>query len=63
MYSIELTNNTTLIIMITYYLIHTVKRTVLYQSNDLSLMRSYIDREIPVSLIPRVSVIIDDSTD
>jgi hypothetical protein len=49
--------------MITYYLIHTVKRTVLYQSNDISLIHSYIDREIPVDLIPRVSVIIDDSTD
>jgi len=49
--------------MITYYLIHTVKRTVLYQSNDISLIHSYIDREIPVDLIPRVSIIADDSTD
>jgi len=49
--------------MVTYYLIHTVRRTILFQCNDISLMRSYIDREIPMDMIPRVSIITDDSTD
>lgn len=49
--------------MITYYLIHTVKRTVLYQTNDYSLLSLYIDERVSVDMIPRVSVVIDDSTD
>jgi len=49
--------------MITYYLIHTVKRKIIFQCTSLSLMHSYIDREIPMDMIPRVSIITDDSTD
>lgn len=49
--------------MVTYYLIHTVTRKVLYETNDSTLLSLYIEKEIPMSKIPRVSVVIDDSTD
>jgi hypothetical protein len=49
--------------MVTYYLIHTVTRKVLYETNDSTLLSLYIDEEIAVDMIPRVSVIVDQSTD
>jgi len=49
--------------MITYYLIHTVKRTVLLETHCLTLLNAYIEQKVEVHMIPRVSVIIDDSTD
>jgi hypothetical protein len=49
--------------MITYYLIHTVKRTLLLETHSITLLNAYIDQKVEMNMIPRVSVIIDDSTD
>jgi hypothetical protein len=45
--------------MITYYLIHKIKRTVLHESTSLSSMKDYVDSRIPVSLLPYVEIVID----
>jgi hypothetical protein len=45
--------------MITYYLIHKIKRTVLHESTSLSSIQEYIDSHIQVSLLPYVELIID----
>lgn len=49
--------------MVTYYLIHTVKRTVLFETHCSTLLSAYIEQKVSVDMIPRVSVVIDDSTD
>lgn len=49
--------------MVTYYLIHTVKRTVLLETHCSTLLSAYIEQKVSVDMIPRVSVVIDDSTD
>jgi hypothetical protein len=49
--------------MITYYLIHTVKRTVLLETHCVTLLNAYIEQKVEMHMIPRVSVIIHDSTD
>jgi hypothetical protein len=45
--------------MITYYLIHKIKRTVIHESNNLDSIQSYIDSYIPVSLLPYMELIVD----
>jgi hypothetical protein len=49
--------------MVTYYLIHTVKRTVLLETTCPYLLRAYIDQKVSIDMIPQVSVVIDDATD
>jgi hypothetical protein len=49
--------------MVTYYLIHTVTRKVLFETHCSTLLSAYIEQKVEMHMIPRVSVIIDDSTD
>jgi len=49
--------------MVTYYLIHTVRRTVLLETSCSTLLRAYIEQKVSMDMLPRVSVIVDVTTD